>query len=259
MRMKQVEKSIIIFADGSCLGNPGTGGWGAIVSDGDDVVELGGHGTDTTNNRMEITAVISALRAVKDKKGSRGQGVEGTSKINITVYTDSSYVISGVTRWISKWERSGWLTGNKMPVKNRELWEELSSLVRIHEAYGKISWKHVGGHVGVEGNERADEIASAFAEGKQDIELYHGAISGYAHNLKNISGSVEKRARRSESKTRKNMKAYSYLSLVGGALKRHATWGECERRVKGVPGAKFKKAVSREDEKDIMRAWGVKI
>ncbi len=242
-----MKNAIIIYADGSCLGNPGAGGWGAIVADGDDVIELGGRDTDTTNNRMELTAVISAIRAIKNKQK------------NITAYTDSRYVISGVTRWLSKWERSGWLTGNKMPVKNRDLWEELSSLVRLHEAYGKISWKHVGGHVGVEGNERADEIASAFAEGRQDIELFHGALSAYAHNLKNISGSTEKRTRRSESKTRKNMKAYSYLSLVGGVLKRHATWGECEKRVKGVPGAKFKKAVSREDEKDIMTAWGVKI
>lgn len=247
MRMKQSEKSITVFADGSCLGNPGAGGWGAIVSDGDDVIELGGRETDTTNNRMELTAVISALRAIKNKHGE------------ITLHTDSRYVISGVTRWLSKWEKSGWVTGNKTPVKNRELWEELSSLICMHETYGKISWKHVGGHVGISGNERADKIASSFAEGKQDIELYHGALSRYMHNLKNISENTEKRARRSESKTRKNIKAYSYLSFVGGVLKRHATWGECERRVKGIPGAKFKKAVSREDEKDIMIAWGVKI
>lgn len=236
--------TIIIYTDGSSLGNPGPGGWGTIVFENGVITELGGRETHTTNNRMELTAAIKALAGVKNKKG------------NIILHTDSRYVINGITKWLSEWKKRDWMTKAKKPVENRDLWEALDTLVLGHENFSKISWKHVGGHVGIAGNERADEIATSFAE-KGSPALYHGTASGYTHDLKNNTASHGKSVSRTASKNRSRAKAYSYLSLVGGVLKYHTTWVECERRVKGVPGAKFKKALSEDDEKAIREAWGI--
>lgn len=237
-------QEIIIFTDGSSLGNPGPGGWGAIVAEGETVFELGGAEKHTTNNRMELTAVIEALHPIKNKSG------------NVIIYTDSSYVIRGITQWISDWKKRDWMTKAKKPVENRDLWEKLDLLVSERTSLGTTSWEHVGGHVGVAGNERVDEIATSYAEGNRP-ELYRGPFANYEHDIKNTVASDEKVKIRSASRARSRIKAYSYLSIVNGVLKRHATWEECEQRVKGVRGAKFKKAISEEDEKDIRAEWGV--
>jgi ribonuclease HI len=236
--------TIIIYTDGSSLGNPGPGGWGAIVLEDDVVTELGGKDAHTTNNRMELTGAIRALAAVNNKKG------------DIILHTDSRYVINGITQWIPEWEKRNWMTKAKKPVENRDLWEELSRLVKLHNMEGTILWKHVGGHVGITGNERVDEIATSFAEGKIP-KLYRGPVLNYAYDLSNTKAFHVKRASRATSKVRSRAKAFSYLSLVDGVFKRHATWAECEKRVKGVRGAKFKKVLSAEEEKMIRTDWGV--
>jgi len=238
-----MKNSIIIFTDGSSLGNPGPGGWGAIVSDGKIVVELGGREAHTTNNRMELTGAIEALKSIKGKKG------------DAVIHTDSRYVINGITSWIMEWEKRNWMTKQKKPVENKDLWEILWRLVNERDKKEKISWQHVGGHVGIAGNERVDEIATAYAA-EETMALYHGPLSRYAHDIKNIDAKRAKSASRKESKSRSRVKAYSYVSLVNGIFKQHATWGECEKRVKGVSGAKFKKALSKEDEHAIRAAWG---
>ncbi|MBI5817313.1 MAG: ribonuclease HI [Candidatus Yonathbacteria bacterium] len=239
-----MNENIIIFTDGSSLGNPGPGGWGAIVAEGETVFELGGREKHTTNNRMELTAAIEALHAVKNKKG------------NIMLHTDSRYVIHGITLWVSDWKKRDWITKAKKPVENRDLWEKLDLLVSERDSLGALSWKHVGGHVGIAGNERADEIATSYAKGEK-LKLYHGPFANYEHDIKNTVASGEKTKTRSAFRARSRVKAYSYLSLVNGVLKRHATWEECEKRVKGVRGVKFKKAISKEDEKKICTEWGV--
>ena len=133
---------IDIFTDGACSGNPGPGGWGAILRKGVSEKELFGGETLTTNNRMEMTAVIEALRALKQQVHAR-------------VHTDSQYVQKGISEWIHGWKRRGWKTANKEPVKNEDLWRELDRLAAQHT----IEWIWVKGHAGHPENERADELA----------------------------------------------------------------------------------------------------
>jgi len=134
---------ITIYTDGACSGNPGAGGWGAILSAGERRREIHGGEAMTTNNRMELLAVINALLAVK----------QAPSDIDVT--TDSSYVKDGITSWIMGWKKNGWRTKNKKPVKNMDLWQKLDELAARH----RITWHWVKGHAGHPENERADELA----------------------------------------------------------------------------------------------------
>ena len=137
--MKYVE----LYTDGACKGNPGPGGWGALLRFGDVERELCGGEPETTNNRMELMAAIAGLRALK-------QGCQ------VTLTTDSVYVRDGVTRWMANWKRNGWKTANKKPVKNQDLWQALDAQCQRHT----IDWQWVKGHSGHPGNERADELAN---------------------------------------------------------------------------------------------------
>ena len=136
-----------IYADGACKGNPGRGGWGAILQSGGREKELFGGEAHTTNNRMELTAVIRALEALK-----RASHVE--------VYTDSQYVQKGISEWLADWKRCGWRTADKKPVKNEDLWRELERLAAEH----RISWHWIRGHAGHPENERADALANRGVE-----------------------------------------------------------------------------------------------
>lgn len=237
----------LLFADGSSLGNPGPGGWGSVlVLNKEHVVELGGSSAHTTNNKMELTAVIEGLARIKDESG------------NITIFTDSSYVENGATKWIHGWIKRDWVTTQKAPVENRELWEQLHELLVDRKKFGTVSWQHVPGHSGVAGNERCDEIATGYAR-EDEPGLFEGEMGDYAVDILNISIDEEKEQARSDSKSRSRAKAYSYLSLVGGVAKRHMTWAECEKRVKGKSGVKYKKTLSLEDEKHILLTWGASL
>ena len=141
-----------IFTDGACSGNPGPGGWGAILRCRDVEKELSGGEAQTTNNRMELTAVITALQALK-------------KPCNITLYTDSKYVMEGVTSWLANWKKNGWKTSNKKsPVKNVDLWQQLDGLLTAHE----IRWVWVKGHAGHPENERVDKLAREWAKQAAD-------------------------------------------------------------------------------------------
>ena len=133
-----------IYADGACRGNPGPGGWGALLMFDGREKELSGSETLTTNNRMELTAVIRALESLK-KPGTSAR-----------VYTDSQYVIKGIEEWIGNWKARGWRTADKKPVKNQDLWEQLDALAARHS----LEWHWVRGHSGIEGNERVDQLAN---------------------------------------------------------------------------------------------------
>ena len=160
-----MKKDIIIFSDGSSRGNPGPGGWGAVVVANDKVVELGGREVHTTNNRMELMGAISALSSL---------GSEVSKSGGIIVNTDSSYVINGITKWVYGWQKNGWRSSTKSDVVNRDLWEKL-----LEASSGKkIDWNYVGGHIGVACNERCDEIATTFADDKH-IQLFNGKLSDY--------------------------------------------------------------------------------
>lgn len=135
---------IIIYTDGGCRGNPGVGGWGVWLRYGDHDKKLKGGEKDTTNNRMELTAAIKALEAIKSKD------------IDINLYTDSKYVMNGIKDWIKGWKAKGWKTAAKKPVKNVDLWQRLDTLNATHT----VHWHWVKGHSGDEGNEMADALAN---------------------------------------------------------------------------------------------------
>lgn len=132
-----------IYTDGACRGNPGPGGWGALLTTGEHRKELSGAEPLTTNNRMELTAVIRALEALKRPTEAR-------------IFTDSEYVRRGITEWVKNWKARGWKTAERKPVKNQDLWERLDALAAGH----KIEWRWVKGHSGVPGNERVDQLAN---------------------------------------------------------------------------------------------------
>ena len=137
------ETPIIIYTDGACRGNPGPGGWGALLQAGPHEKALCGGEAHTTNNRMELTAVIRALQALKRPSA-------------VQIHTDSQYVQKGISEWIHNWKRRGWLTADKQPVKNVDLWQMLDELSSAHQ----IDWRWVKGHAGHPGNERADQLAN---------------------------------------------------------------------------------------------------
>lgn len=139
-----MKKKVEIYTDGACSGNPGPGGWGAILVHGKTEKELSGHEDDTTNNRMEMMAAIKALEALK-------------TPCDVALYTDSQYVMKGITEWIGDWKRRGWKTADKKPVKNADLWMRLEEAVSRHH----VKWHWVRGHDGHEMNERADQLAVA--------------------------------------------------------------------------------------------------
>jgi ribonuclease HI len=137
-----MSEEIIIYTDGACSGNPGKGGWGAVLLYKEHKKEISGFNPQTTNNQMELQAVIEALKIVKKSSP-------------IIIYTDSVYVKDGITKWIFNWKKNGWRTANKKPVKNLEFWQELDLLVANH----KIDWRWVKGHSGDKYNEIADQLA----------------------------------------------------------------------------------------------------
>jgi ribonuclease HI len=234
-----MNNQITIFTDGAAKGNPGKGGYGVVIADGDTVTELGGHKSLTTNNEMELKAVVEALKAVVGKK------------VPVAIYTDSKYVVEGAKGWVFGWVKNGWQTKAKTDVINKELWQELLPLLGKVE----IVWHKVPGHVGIIGNERADAIASGFAQ-KGELPLYTGPKSEYELDLSDTSYDESKADERSHARKRQNQKAYSYISLLDGVVQIHQTWAECEERVKGKKGARFKKSLDAENEKDIIKEFG---
>ena len=149
------ENIIELFSDGACKGNPGLGGWGVLIKNSKTLNELKGSQQQTTNNRMELIAVIEGLKSIKKH-----------SHIQIT--TDSMYVKNGINQWINNWKRNGWKTAAKKPVKNKDLWQELDELVQNYS----IKWLWVKGHSGHPGNERADQLANEAIEDFQNKIIY---------------------------------------------------------------------------------------
>ena len=146
-----ISRKIEIFTDGACKGNPGLGGWGVLINNSNNFIELKGTQRQTTNNRMELIAVIEGLKSIKENE-------------NIEITTDSMYVKNGINQWINNWKRNGWKTAAKKPVKNKDLWQQLDELVQNYS----IKWIWVKGHSGHPGNERADQLANEAIEEFQD-------------------------------------------------------------------------------------------
>ena len=227
----------IVFTDGASRGNPGPGGYGAVVVGlvAKQVWEFGDRDDKTTNNRMELSAIIRALEEIRKIK---------SEDLEITIHTDSKYVIKGAITWIFNWQKNNWQTKNKTDVLNRDLWEALAGLIKNK----KIEWKHVPGHVGIHGNERVDEIGTKLAD-KEPVDLYTGSLDGYP--IKDI---LDTDFDESLVKEKKSGKAYSYVSEVGGVVKTHQDWNSTKIRVEGKK-ARYKKAFSEDEEKALIDEW----
>lgn len=236
------QRPIIVFSDGACSGNPGPGGWGAIIIDSSEkVCELGGGEGSTTNNRMEMSGIKGALEFLAKTPGP------------VEIYTDSTYVIRGITQWVWGWKKNNWKTADGKEVSNKDLWEDLFALVKAR-GKGTISWRYVRGHVGTPGNERCDEIAVAWSRGSS-VRLYRGTLVDYGLDVLKLP--TQEALPEMKSKSGPKVAAHSYLSNIGGIVYRHRDWSSCERRVKGKSGAKFKKAQSKDEEKKILVDWGL--
>jgi ribonuclease HI len=235
------EDKVIIYTDGASSGNPGPGGWGAVVKRDGLVKELGGPEDNTTNNRMEMSAAIGALSATE--VGDQ-----------IKLYTDSQYLINGITAWVFGWMKNNWLTKDKKDVLNKDLWQKLQELTKDR----KVNWIAVKGHAGVALNNRVDEIAVAFSQsikaGSDEPELFFGSEDEYGFKVAEPTAE-EMSSDKTASGSRKGKKAYSYLSMVDGQVQKHTTWDDCKARVNGVAGAKFRKSLSAEDELAIIAEW----
>ena len=142
-----IRRKIELFTDGACKGNPGVGGWGVLINNSNNFIELKGTQRQTTNNRMELIAVIKGLKSIQENA-------------DIEITTDSMYVNNGINQWIDNWKNNGWKTAAKKPVKNKDLWQELDELVQNYS----IKWIWVKGHSGHPGNERADQLANEAIE-----------------------------------------------------------------------------------------------
>ncbi|MEI6580733.1 MAG: RNase H family protein [bacterium] len=251
------KKEIIIYTDGSSLGNPGPGGWGAvIIINNEKVIEIGGREKESTNNRMEITGVLEALLLVEKRKPESKK---------IIIHTDSSYVLNSITGWIHSWVKNDWKTKLGDPVLNKDLWEKLYKVhLNLKNKY-EIDWIKVSGHSGVHLNERCDGIATSFSANNTTI-LFTGTLKNYEKlfgeittpsrpkvgtSLPNKEGGVNKIKNKSKI-------AYSYVSTVAGKVHADKTWTECEKRVKGKSGAKYKKVFSKEEEQELIALWSLK-
>lgn len=225
-----------IYTDGAARNNPGKAGWGVVIVDTDQkiVTELGGASPHATNNQMELSGAIKALSFVSQDKKYKGQ--------KIALYTDSSYVIRGMKQWVQTWQKNGWQTSQKKDVENVRLWQELVDASSDKD----IEWLYVPGHSGVPLNERADVIATSFADGKQET-LFLGTLETYPYDV-----SVSSIVKRVSSKS-KTSKAGYYIVVKNGTLSRYETWIECEREVKGAKGVRFKKVANTEEEEKFLK------
>ena len=223
---------LTVYTDGGCIGNPGPGGWAAVLVRDGYVEELGGAEPDTTNNRMEMQGAIEGLR--RARPGER-----------VHVVTDSRYLHDGITKWIHGWKRRGWKRADGQPVLNQDLWRELDVVVR-HPA-GAVSWEHVRGHRGHVFNERCDAIANGFARGNVP-ELRRGDGAW-------IEGPAAVQA--AEIGLPSGVNLPLYLSVVDGELRLHPDWGECEAWVMGTRGARYKKIRSASELGATLTSWRV--
>ena len=232
-------KEIIVYADGSSLGNPGRAGFGVVIIFTKKIVELGGYNRHATNNEMELTAAIEALSYLK-KKNYEGE--------KVLICSDSSYVIRGAESWVHLWKKNKWLTSTKNPVENKKLWEKLDTLQSLFS----VTWEKVAGHSGIPLNERVDFIARTLASGKK-VSLFVGGKEEYGVDVTQKKSTKAKKKSSTKSVGGKN--PLGYASIAHGKFMTHMDWESCKKRVMGVSGAKFKKYFSEEEIISLKKEW----
>lgn len=250
------EAMITIYTDGSSKGNPGPGGYGVVLFHGDKpqtktitnarstVVELGGKESYTTNNRMELTAIRESLTYIES------HNIDG----NIELYTDSTYAMQGLQTWMYGWAKNDWKTSTGEEVQNQDIWKTLLGLMFRLKKNHDIDILKVKGHSGDVYNERCDVIATTFADNER-ILLFKGELDTYTklfsleENTKTIVGASM------EIKQSRSKKAFSYVSKVDGKIYIDPTWNDCEKRVKGKKGARYKKTFSKDEELAVVKEY----
>ncbi len=238
--MKSKQDTITLYTDGSSRGNPGPGGWAAILMSDSEVIELAGNKKPATNNQMELQAVIEGLAHAK----------RYYVDAHIELHADSRYVLNGIEKWLDGWVKKDWMTMAKKPVENKGQWVELMAL-RDH--FGrKLKLNKVDGHSGHIYNDRCDELAVAAALGKNP-KLFNGTIKEYETELANNPPQSENKSDK-KSSTNKGA-AYSYVSMVDGIVQADRDWATCEKRVKGKKGAKYKKVFSKGEETQLIQDY----
>jgi ribonuclease HI len=238
-------KTLTIYTDGASRGNPGPGGWGAVVLVDGYAMELAGAAKKATNNQMELEAVISVL-SDSGAKAHKGP---------VVVHSDSAYVINGLTSWMYGWEKKGWVTMAKTPVENKMMWQK--ALVLAKEYGDRLTFTKVSGHAGDLYNERCDELAVAAALGKKETH-FKGSQKDYDAFLKEIGTTKKVEGGKVKIKSKKKKDtgpAYAYVSTVGGKVYSDKTWAVCEARVKGKKGAKYKKVFSKAEETSLVQDY----
>jgi ribonuclease HI len=234
----------VAYTDGACLGNPGPGGWGVriLYPDGG-VRELGGMAAATTNNRMELQAAIEALQLLH-------------SYPQVVIFTDSRYLIDGLTKWLPAWRRRGWVTSTNTPVKNRDLWMTLERL-----NHPGMRWQHVRGHSGDPNNERVDTIARACAA-KRDPALFCGQAGTPADPVLAVFMTALPTPLDSKTALASHGPAPApaparYISIVHGSVAIDPDWATCAARVRGVSGAQYRKVRTPQELAAFCAAHGV--
>lgn len=216
---------VICFTDGAARGNPGPAGWGAVIATSEQVTEIGGAIENGTNNEAELQAVVAVLQQAEKEQWS-----------DIVIYTDSKYLIKGATRWVHSWQNNGWTTQQDEPVKNQQLWKAIVS----HQQQLSVTYKHVPGHAGVPANERADDIATAFADAASP-ELFQGSRDQYTVSLDPEPQLIEG--------------GPVYLSLLDDEVRQHSSWEACKQRVEGR-SASFRKVTTEPERDEVLSQWG---
>lgn len=238
-----MKNTVTIYTDGASRGNPGPGGWAAILMTDTKVVELAGNVTPATNNQMEMLAVEKALEHAK----------KHFSDMTVMLHADSRYVLNGLESWLDGWVRNGWMTAAKKPVENKNQWQ---ALLELRDFFGrKLELVKVDGHSGHLYNDRCDELAVAAAL-KKPHDLFVGTVKDYAQQLEAVAPkSVVKKTASKASTKKETGPAYSYVSLVDGKVYADKTWAACEQRVKGKKGAKYKKVFSKGEETALVQDY----
>lgn len=237
-----IEDEVIIYTDGACSGNPGPGGWGAIIIYNQKVQELGYFSEQpTTNNRMEILSIIESLKWIQRFK----------IKSNLCICTDSQYVINAMTKWIFGWIRNDWKTAAGEEVKNQDLFKELNQILKLVT----YRFQYVPGHAGYWGNERADQIAVAFSK-QQSVDLYSGSWSNYEYStqpmMANISSNLVSKASNKASPAVK----VGYVVWDYQTLSFFTEWTACAKVTQGRAGVKFKKIKNLNELKAFVELYG---
>ncbi len=244
------KNSIIIHTDGAAKGNPGSGGWGSIIIiNNEKVIELGGGVARATNNQMELQAMIEGLDHVAKKIKPEG--------VQINIFSDSNYLLNGITSWIEGWKKNGWQTKAKQDVLNREYWEKLDEIKNKLSIKNELTFNKVKGHAGDPLNERCDDIASGFGL-KEKLNLFSGSLKEHEQLFGFTDEDVKHPMldKKTPPKTVGGI-AYSYVSCVANKVFTDKTWVDCESRVKGKSGAKFKKVFSKQEEQDLIALWSL--